>query len=56
MDGISVPDGDIITHPLSTNNIQIPKAPVVLMSASTLPRGEFCPVVKNVPSLIIHEQ
>jgi hypothetical protein len=38
MDRISVPDGDIITHPLSTNDIQIPKAPVILISASTLPR------------------
>jgi hypothetical protein len=38
-DGITVPDGDIVTHPSSTNVIQIPKAPVIPTSAQTLPTG-----------------
>jgi hypothetical protein len=36
-DGILVPDGEIVTPPLSTEDIQISTAPVVLASTSTLP-------------------
>jgi hypothetical protein len=39
-DRITVPDGDIVTYPSSTDVLQIPKAPIIPTSAQTLPSSE----------------
>jgi hypothetical protein len=53
MDGIPVLDGDIVTPPLRTDVIQIPKAPIIRTSAETLPVSTSSDKTANVVVSIV---